>query len=159
MAEEVRGKDSTSFSKDACEGVHGERKDGEDDDTQQPHIRGCMSRRNDSACAITIETFEKKNMDCKPAAALSPCQHPSFRISCPHPRLKAYGPRPTTEPACHLSIVRCCPSSAAQRFSASYMTSYEACQDADHVNMHVYKPASHLASGAPCTETTTLNLT
>ena len=50
MAEEVRGKDSTSPTKDVCEGVHDEGKNGEDDDTQQPRKRDCMSRRNDLAC-------------------------------------------------------------------------------------------------------------
>jgi hypothetical protein len=55
VAEEVRGKDSTSFSKEEREGVHGEGENGEDDDTQQPRMRGCMSRSNDLACAITIE--------------------------------------------------------------------------------------------------------
>ena len=55
MAEEVRGKDSTSFSKGACESVYDEGKNAEDDDTQQPRMQGCMSRRNDLACAITME--------------------------------------------------------------------------------------------------------
>jgi len=53
VAEEVRGKDSTSPSKELREGVHDEGKNGEDDednDTQQPRIRGCMLRRNVLAC-------------------------------------------------------------------------------------------------------------
>lgn len=59
MAEEARGKDSTSPSKNVREGVHDEGKNDEHDDTQQPRMRGCMSRRNDPACAITIEPWKE----------------------------------------------------------------------------------------------------